>query len=257
MESELFGYVKGAFTGAIQNRLGRLEQANGGTLFLDEIGDLDLDLQAKLLRVLQEREFSPVGSDAIRRVDVRVIAATNRNLSERVRTNAFREDLLYRLDVYNLHVPPLRERAEDIPLLAQTFLSMLRAEMDKQVEGFTDQALTALTDYHWPGNVRELRNAVERSLLTCQNKQIDVSDLPEKVHQPRMPVATAVVDQADLGDVNLDEWLAQSERNIIMQALERCDGVQVNAARLLGISERSLWHRIKKLNIQVTRKINS
>jgi len=257
MESELFGYVKGAFTGAIQNRLGRLEQANGGTLFLDEIGDLDLDLQAKLLRVLQEREFSPVGSDAIRRVDVRVIAATNRNLSERVQINAFREDLLYRLDVYNLHVPPLRERAEDIPLLAQTFLSMLRAEMDKQVEGFTGQALTALTDYHWPGNVRELRNAIERSLLTCQSNLIDVNDLPEKVHQPKIPVATNVVEQADLGDVTLDEWLAQSERNIIMQALERCDGVQVNAARLLGISERSLWHRIKKLNIQVTRKINS
>ncbi|MEJ2591591.1 MAG: sigma-54 dependent transcriptional regulator, partial [Candidatus Thiodiazotropha sp.] len=181
MESELFGYVKGAFTGAVQNRLGRLEQANGGTLFLDEIGDLDLDLQAKLLRVLQEREFSPVGSDAIRRVDVRIIAATNRNLQDLVDANAFREDLLYRLDVYNLHVPPLRERAEDIPMLAQTFLNGLRVEMDKRVEGFTEEALEAMAGYHWPGNVRELRNAIERSLLTCRGHVITLDDLPDKV----------------------------------------------------------------------------
>jgi two-component system response regulator AtoC len=256
MESELFGYVKGAFTGAIQNRLGRLEQANGGTLFLDEIGDLDLDLQAKLLRVLQEREFSPVGSDAIRRVDVRIIAATNRNLAELVKLNEFREDLLYRLDVYNLHVPPLRERVEDIPLLAQTFLAALRSEMDKHVEGFTEDALEALATYHWPGNVRELRNAIERSLLTCRGKLIGVDDLPDKVHAPRAHISTSTGELVDLGESTLDEWLAETERNIIMQALDECDGVQVNAARLLGISERSLWHRVKKLNIQVSRKVS-
>lgn len=256
MESELFGYVKGAFTGAIQNRLGRLEQANGGTLFLDEIGDLDLDLQAKLLRVLQEREFSPVGSDAIRRVDVRIIAATNRNLSELVKQNEFREDLLYRLDVYNLPVPPLRERAEDIPLLAHTFLTGLRAEMDKHVEGFTDEALSALAAYHWPGNVRELRNAIERSLLTCRGALIGIEDLPDKIHAPQAHITAPAGDLVDLGETGLDEWLADTERNIIVQALEECDGVQVNAARLLGISERSLWHRVKKLNIQVERKVN-
>jgi DNA-binding NtrC family response regulator len=255
MESELFGYVKGAFTGAIQNRLGRLEQANGGTLFLDEIGDLELDLQAKLLRVLQEREFSPVGSDAIRRVDVRIIAATNRNLSDLVKENEFREDLLYRLDVYNLHVPPLRERAEDIPLLAQTFLDGLRTEMDKHVEGFTDDALATLSAYHWPGNVRELRNAIERSLLTCRGKLIRIDDLPDKMHTRHAHVTTPTGDLMDLGEAGLDEWLAETERNIIVQALEECDGVQVNAARLLGISERSLWHRVKKLNIQVGRKV--
>jgi two-component system response regulator AtoC len=257
MESELFGYVKGAFTGAIQNRLGRLEQANGGTLFLDEIGDLDLDLQAKLLRVLQEREFSPVGSDAVRRVDVRIIAATNRNLSELAKGNEFREDLLYRLDVYNLHVPPLRERAEDIPLLAQTFLAGLRVEMDKHVEGFTDEALAALAAYHWPGNVRELRNAIERSLLTCRGKLISLNDLPDKVHTHRAPITASKGELVDLGEAGLDEWLAETERHIIVQALEECDGVQVNAARLLGISERSLWHRVKKLNIQVGRKVRS
>ena len=256
MESELFGYVKGAFTGAIQNRLGRLEQANGGTLFLDEIGDLDLDLQAKLLRVLQEREFSPVGSDAIHRVDVRIIAATNRDLNELVQMNQFREDLLYRLDVYNLRVPPLRERTEDIPLLAQTFLVNLRTEMDKHVEGFTDEAIKALAAYHWPGNVRELRNAVERSLLTCRGNVISVNDLPDKVHSTRTLSIHSTGELMDLGEAGLDEWLAETERNIIIQALSECDGIQVNAARLLGISERSLWHRIKKLNIQVTRKVN-
>jgi two-component system response regulator AtoC len=256
MESELFGYVKGAFTGAVQNRLGRLEQANGGTLFLDEIGDLSLDLQAKLLRVLQEREFSPVGSDSIRRVDVRIIAATNRNLHELAAANKFREDLLYRLDVYNLHVPPLRERAEDIPLLAQTFLDTLRVEMDKQVEGFTNEALMAMASYPWPGNVRELRNAIERSLLTCRGKLITLKDLPDKVHPHNVQSGPLNEGAADLGGATLDEWLAEAERKIIIQALDDCDGVQVEAARLLGISDRSLWHRVKKLNIQVGRKVS-
>jgi DNA-binding NtrC family response regulator len=256
MESELFGYVKGAFTGAIQNRLGRLEQANGGTLFLDEIGDLDLELQAKLLRVLQEREFSPVGSDAIRRVDVRIITATNRDLHAMVQANNFREDLLYRLDVYNLHVPPLRERVEDIPLLANTFLQTLRAEMDKPVEGFSDDAMEALSNYPWPGNVRELRNAIERSLLTCRGTRISLADLPDKVyHSDTGPLESA----AGLGELQrtggLDEWLAGEERQMIIEALEECDGVQVNAAKLLGITERSLWHRVKKLNIQVSKKV--
>lgn len=257
MESELFGYVKGAFTGAIQNRLGRLEQANGGTLFLDEIGDLDLDLQAKLLRVLQEREFSPLGSDAIHRVDVRIIAATNRNLHELVEANAFREDLLYRLDVYNLHVPPLRERVEDIPLLANTFLASLRAEMDKAVLRISDAALDALSNYSWPGNVRELRNAIERSLLTCRGNVIDADDLPDKVHAHRLPTTATTVELEALGKDGMDAWLQEAERKLIIQALDECDGVQVNAARLLGISERSLWHRLKKLNIQVQKTISN
>jgi len=254
MESELFGYVKGAFTGAIQNRLGRLEQANGGTLFLDEIGDLEMELQGKLLRVLQEREFSPVGSDAVRRVDVRIIAATNRNLHELVQQNEFREDLLYRLDVYNLHVPPLRERPEDIPLLANTFLAGFRAEMDKPVTGFTQEALAALSRYTWPGNVRELRNAIERSLLTCHGRQITLRDLPDKIHEAdKQNVSLDAL--SELGDAGLDEWLRETERNMIIKALDECNGVQVNAARLLGISERSLWHRLKKLDIQVSRKV--
>jgi len=254
MESELFGYVKGAFTGAVQNRLGRLEQANGGTLFLDEIGDLAPELQAKLLRVLQEREFSPLGSDAIRRVDVRIIAATNQDLHELVRSGVFREDLLYRLDVYNLHVPPLRERTEDIPLLAASFLSTLRAEMNKPVTGFTEEAMTALCRYNWPGNVRELRNAVERSLLTCAGTQIGAEDLPDRVRKPAVlpPMASGL---AGLQSGGLDKWLEEAERRMIVEALNECGGVQVNAARLLGISERSLWHRVKKFNIQISREV--
>ncbi len=255
MESELFGYVKGAFTGASQSRLGRLEQARGGTLFLDEIGDLDLGLQAKLLRVLQEREFSPVGSDMVRQADVRFIAATNRDLKELVRQNRFREDLLYRLDVYRITVPPLRERREDIPLLAAAFLQELRAEMDKPVEGFSEAALAALNRYAWPGNVRELHNAVERALLSCRGRLIEARDLPN----------TVVLDTADVqpgkrsslpsesADFSLDAWLEEAERNLILQALDQSSGIQAHAARRLGITERSLWHRIKKLDIQISR----
>jgi DNA-binding NtrC family response regulator len=258
MESELFGYVKGAFTGATQSRLGRLEQANGGTLFLDEIGDLEPQLQAKLLRVLQEREFSPVGSDAIRRVDVRVITATNRDLREMVAEGDFREDLLYRLDVYNIHVPPLRERRDDIPLLAEVFLAELRSEMGKPVTGFSESALAALRRHDWPGNVRELRNAVERSLLSCRGAQITPDDLPDKVRQGRGRTGgTAAGETMELGGRGLDARLEDAERRLIVSALDECQGVQAQAARLLGITERSLWHRLKKLDIRVDRAVRT
>lgn len=257
MESELFGYVKGAFTGALQNRLGRLEQANHGTLFLDEIGTLDLELQAKLLRVLQEREFSPLGSDTIRRVDVRIITATNSDLNELVKMNQFREDLLYRLDVYNIHVPPLRERVEDIPLLADAFLKEFRIEMGKPISGISDDAQNAMSRYPWPGNVRELRNAIERSVLSCNEDMIQKDDLPDKVCARHLPSESVLFEQPELGDISLDEWLNEAEKKIIMQALEESDGIQANAARLLKITERSLWHRLKKYNIQVNRKIKN
>jgi DNA-binding NtrC family response regulator len=249
MESELFGYVRGAFTGATQARLGRLEQANGGTLFLDEIGDLDLALQGKLLRVLQEREFSPVGSDLIKRVDVRVIAATNRDLNAQVRERSFREDLLYRLDVYNIRVPPLRERGEDVPALAEAFLRELRSEMGKPVEGITSEALQALRRYPWPGNVRELRNAIERSLLSCGGTEIKAEDLPEKIREAPVP------EPGTLGDGALEKVLEETERRLIVAALAESNGVQARAARRLGVTERSLWHRIKKLDIQIERAV--
>ncbi len=258
MESELFGYVKGAFTGATQNRLGRLEQAQEGTLFLDEIGDLDAALQAKLLRVIQEREYSPVGSDQVRSIDVRFIAATNRDLKELVRQGRFREDLYYRLDVYNILVPPLRARREDIPLLAEVFLRELSAEANKPVQGFTPTALAALGAYGWPGNVRELRNTVERSLLSCKGQVIDVADLPLTVLGGAAPAPVAALAAAPgrPEGKGLEEWLEEVERGAILAALAQVNGVQAQAARRLGVSERSLWHRIKKLGIQVSRKFN-
>ncbi len=256
MESELFGYVKGAFTGATQNRAGRLEQAQGGTLFLDEIGDLDAALQAKLLRVLQEREFSPVGSNQVRAVDVRFLAATNRDLKALVREGRFREDLLYRLDVYSIVVPPLRSRREDIPLLAQTFLRELATETDKKITAFTPAALEALGRHDWPGNIRELRNAVERSLLSCQGKTIDVGDLPAAIASSSGATTGEKFTLAKMGKKNLDHWLEEVERGAIFEALAQSKGVQAHAAKKLGISERSLWHRIKKLNIQINRVIH-
>jgi DNA-binding NtrC family response regulator len=253
MESELFGYVKGAFTGATQNRAGRLEQAQGGTLFLDEIGDLDLSLQSKLLRVLQEREFSPVGSDQVRSVDVRFLAASNRDLKELARQGKFREDLLYRLDVYSIMVPPLRARRDDIALLAHAFLRELASETEKLVTAITPAALDLLERYAWPGNVRELRNTIERALLSCRGGQIDVGDLPPTVRASSIRAPEAGANLVRTGDGNLDAWLDEIERRAILDALAECKGVQVQAARRLGISERSLWHRIKKLNIQISR----
>lgn len=253
MESELFGYVKGAFTGAAQTRLGRLEQAQSGTLFLDEIGDLDPALQTKMLRVLQEREFSPVGSDQVRKVDVRILAATNRDLKEMVREGKFREDLFYRLDVYSIVVPPLRDRREDVPLLAQAFLHELAADTDKPVHAISPEAFEVLSRYNWPGNIRELHNAIERSLLSCKGDTIDVQDLPHTILRSTgaAPSADSCLD--NMGSSDLDTWIESVERRAILQALEQCLGVQAQAARRLGISERSLWHRIKKLKIQVNK----
>ena len=253
MESELFGYVKGAFTGAAQTRLGRLEQAQGGTLFLDEIGDLDLALQTKMLRVLQEREFSPVGSDQVRKVDVRIMAATNRNLKEMVREGKFREDLFYRLDVYSIVAPPLRERRDDVPLLAQVFLHELSADTDKSVSAINPEAMEVLMRYNWPGNIRELHNAIERSLLSCKGDTIGARDLPHTILRSTgaVPATDSLLD--NMGSSDLDTWMESVERRAILQALESSSGVQAQAARRLGISERSLWHRIKKLKIQVNK----
>lgn len=252
LESELFGYVKGAFSGATQNRAGRIEQAQGGTLFLDEIGDLHLPLQAKLLRVLQEREYSPLGSNQVRTADFRLMAASNRDLKQLALQGQFREDLLYRLDVYSLVVPPLRERMEDIPLLAESFLHELGGEMDRPVRTFSREALEVLETYSWPGNIRELRNSVERSLLSCKGTEIGVEDLPQTIlSQVGTRAAHSYLEEIQNQD--LDAWLADLERQVILEALDQCSGVQAHAAKRLGISERSLWHRIKKLQIQIHR----
>jgi two-component system, NtrC family, response regulator AtoC len=249
LESELFGHVKGAFTGAVANRSGRFAQAHGGTLFLDEIGDMPIATQAKILRVLQERSFEPVGSTQTREVDVRLLAATNKGLQEEVRERRFREDLYYRLNVFPIALPPLRERIEDIPALAEHFIEQIGANIGKRINGFTPAAIKAMGDYEWPGNIRELQNCIERSIIVAKNPLVDVGDLPRYLFQQRE-------ERADSGRIPsaLDEELERIERRFIVAALQKTHGIQVKAADLLGITERSLWHRIKKLGIHIIKQ---
>lgn len=249
LESELFGHVKGAFTGAVANRIGRFGQADHGTLFLDEIGDMPMPIQAKILRVLQERTFEPVGSPQTRTVDVRIIAATNKDLQAAVQQGLFREDLFYRLSVFPIQLPPLRERREDIAALALHFLQTFSTEMGKRIQGFTPLALKAMADYQWPGNIRELQNCVERAVILTKGDTVTELDLPRHLFTPAPPPSTGPRFPLDL-----DEELARLERELIITALNRTDGVQVNAAMLLGINERSLWHRIKKYGIHIARR---
>jgi len=249
LESELFGHVKGAFTGAVADREGRFAQADGGTLFLDEIGDMPLPVQAKILRVLQERSFEPVGGAKTRQVDVRIIAATNKDLQEAVQNGEFRDDLYYRLNVFPIALPPLRERPDDIPALASHFLENLGIGMGKRLDGFTQAALAAMSVYAWPGNIRELQNCVERGLIVAKGRMVDVNDLPRYLF-----AAQTVAADGPRFPMDLDDELARFERETILAALNRADGVQVQAAQLLGVNERSLWHRIKKYGIQITRR---
>ncbi|MBA4222986.1 MAG: sigma-54-dependent Fis family transcriptional regulator [Methylobacterium sp.] len=249
LESELFGHVKGAFTGALANRTGRFAAADGGTLFLDEIGDMPLPIQAKLLRVIQERSFEPVGATRTQTVDVRLVAATHKDMRQAVDTGSFREDLFYRLNVFPIMLPPLRDRADDIPLLSLHFLAELAESMGKRASGFSPAALAAMTAYDWPGNIRELHNCIERAVIVAQTPTIDVTDLPQDLF------STPRRSDRDALPRDLDAELERIERDFIIEALRRSDGVQVRAAKLLGIAERSLWHRIKKLGIRLGRAI--
>jgi DNA-binding NtrC family response regulator len=248
LESELFGHVKGAFTGAVANRAGRFAQAHGGTLFLDEIGDMPLALQAKILRVLQERSFEPVGSAQTKSVDVRIVAATNKDLMDAVARRAFREDLYYRLNVYPIHLPALRERNGDVALLANHFAQQIASSMGKRVSGFSPAALAAMQGYAWPGNIRELQNCVERAIIVARGQVMDVADLPDYLFQ-----RPAGAGPADLPS-DLDRELGRLERGYLVEALRRAGGVQVKAAEMLGISERSFWHRVRKYDINIVRQ---
>ncbi|CAM5762550.1 sigma-54-dependent transcriptional regulator [Bosea minatitlanensis] len=249
LESELFGHVKGAFTGAVSNRVGRFAAAEGGTLFLDEIGDMPLAIQAKLLRVVQERSFEPVGASRSQTADVRLVAATHKDMRAAVAAGLFREDLFYRLNVFPIRLPALRERAEDIPLLAAHFLASLSETVGKPVTGFSPAALAAMSAYDWPGNIRELHNCVERALIVAKGSAIDVQDLPRELFEGQRRAGGAALPR------DLDAELERIEREFILEALRRSGGVQVKAARLLGIAERSLWHRIKKLGIRLNRTV--
>jgi two-component system response regulator AtoC len=247
LESELFGHVKGAFTGAVANRTGRFAQADRGTLFLDEIGDMPLSVQAKILRVLQERAFEPVGGTQTRTVDVRIISATNKNLAEAIKQGQFRDDLYYRLNVFPIALPALRERVDDIPILAEHFARDVATDMGRRFTGFTPAALRAMTGYGWPGNIRELQNCVERAIIVARDEQIDVADLPPYLFDRTGDIRAALPS-------NIDAELERIERGYLIDALRQADGVQVKAAEMLGITERSFWHRVKKYAINIVKQ---
>jgi DNA-binding NtrC family response regulator len=239
LESELFGHERGSFTGAAARRDGRFQQADGGTLFLDEIGEISGSVQVKLLRFLQEREFERVGGNQTIKVDVRIVAATNRDLMQRVKDGRFREDLFYRLNVVSIEVPPLRYRPSDIPLLATHFLRKYAAEDGKALTGFSDEALERITRYAWPGNVRELENAIERAVVVCRGAEILESDLAPSV------VAGAAASRDGLPTVP-GATLAELERYAILRTLEHTGGSTSRAAEMLGISPRKIQYRLRE-----------
>jgi two-component system response regulator AtoC len=245
LESELFGHEKGAFTGAHERRVGRFEQAQGGTLFLDEIGEIDATVQIKLLRFLGERTFERVGSNKTLTADVRLITATNRNLEAMVKAGTFREDLFYRINVVTLRLPPLRERPEDIPLLAQTFLKEFAEENQKAVSHFSPEVLDLLRRYHWPGNVRELRTAIEHAVVLCRGEKITARDLPASVRQGAAP-EPAPGPAAPLDELTVKE----AEKQLIIRALKETDGNRTLAANKLGISRRSLHRKLHAYHLE-------
>jgi DNA-binding NtrC family response regulator len=239
IESELFGHVKGAFTGAMQSKQGLLETANGGTLFLDEIGEMPLDMQAKLLRALQEREIKPVGATERRQIDVRIIAATNRDLEAAIKAGAFRQDLYFRLNVVQIKLPPLRERRTDIPLLVASFLEKYAAS-DEPLPEISEEAMRALMGYDWPGNVRELENAVARAVAHTSSPLIHVGDLPSNLHYPS-------VEKTPLKDEILP--LEELERRAILRTLQETSGDKVKASKMLGIGKTTLYRKLKQYKV--------
>ncbi len=242
LESELFGHVRGAFTGAVSDRKGYFVAADGGTLFLDEIGDMPPNMQAKLLRALERREITPVGSTDVRRVDVRVIAATNADLQKLVQENKFREDLYYRLNQWVIEVPPLRERREDIPILADYLRQRANSNHGTNCDGFSSQAMACLTKYYWPGNVRELANVIEALVVETEGRQIEVDDLPERIRGSRDIVPASAV-----GLVGLT--MAQVERIMIERTLQATGGNREQAAKILDIGTRTLYRKIKEYGL--------
>ncbi|HWR02994.1 MAG TPA: sigma-54 dependent transcriptional regulator [Humidesulfovibrio sp.] len=247
LESELFGHEKGSFTGAVSRRRGRFEMADKGTLFLDEIGELSQDMQVKLLRVLQERRFERVGGTEAVEVDIRIVAATNRDLVKAVAEGIFREDLFYRLNVVSIHLPPLRERREDIPFLAAHFLDKFAKENTREMKGFSPSAMDYLSAYEWPGNVRQLENVIERCVVLSSGETIGAEDLPPEIKDEESQFKSAV----DLLPTKLDlsETLEKIEAAVIRRALVKADFIQVKAAELLNISKSLLQYKLKKYTI--------
>jgi sigma-54 specific flagellar transcriptional regulator A len=277
LESELFGHEKGAFTGALNARQGRFEMAEGGTLFLDEIGDMPMSMQVKLLRVLQERTFERVGSNKTLHCDVRVIAATHRRLADEIKENRFREDLFYRLNVFPIEMSPLRDRAEDIPLLVKDIVACMEASNRGSVR-FTKASLAVLMQYEWPGNIRELANLIERMAIIYPNEQVDVGNLPEKFQRYKAPdeigitTETVTIDSYDQSEkvevsdtmedlsaglaqlpeqgIDLKEYLTVMEGDLIRQALNECNGVVAHAAKRLNMRRTTLVEKLRKFDLQ-------
>ena len=248
IESELFGHEKGSFTGAISRKIGKFEAANQGTIFLDEIGDMPLTAQAKVLRVLQDRTFERVGGNQPIHVDVRIIAATNKNLSHEVREKRFREDLYFRLNTFPILLPPLRERKEDIPYLVEHFLRQPAGRIGIEPPAISAETLEYLGKYHWPGNVRELENILERAVIMAEGGLITPARLSSHLTSSQPSPSPGM---------GLDESIARIEKEIILEALKKSGWVQSKAAKALGISERSLWHRVKKHRIDVYKLQNA
>jgi transcriptional regulator with GAF, ATPase, and Fis domain len=260
LESELFGHEKGSFTGALNTRIGRFERAHGGTLFLDEIGELEPSLQVKLLRVLQEREFERVGGVKTIKVDVRILAATNKDLERAMKENRFREDLYYRLHVIPVSIPPLRERAEDIPLLVDYFNRQYSYKRGRESLTFSPDAMQCLMGFSWPGNVRELENLIERLVILTSGSLVRTSDLPEKFIQHTDSRKQFLAESADLQDIAIPEvgidmnaMLNTMERSLILKALEKTGWVKNRAAKLLGLNRTTLIEKMKKMEIELQR----
>ncbi len=249
LESELFGHEKGAFTSAIRTRIGRFELANGGTLFLDEIGDMNPNLQSKLLRVLQERQFERIGGVKPIVVDIRIISATHQDLKKAVLKKRFREDLYYRLNVIPIEIPPLRERKSDIPLLIHHFIHHFSKNKKKKVTGITDEAMERLMGYDWPGNVRELENMIERLIILAGGEKIDLSDLPERVLPSSSKEMSGMLDIPEEG-FSLETALNEYEKQLLLQALNKTGWVKNKAAQLLHMNRTTLIEKIKRQNLQ-------
>jgi PAS domain S-box-containing protein len=243
LESELFGYIKGAFTDAKKDKPGRFALANGGTIFLDEVGDMSPSLQVKLLRVLQEREYEPLGSTSPRKTDVRIIAATNRDLSKLVNEGKFRDDLFYRLNVVKIELPPLSKRREDIPLLIDAFVQKFNAKMGKQIMGVSDQALRLLLKYDYPGNVRELENIIEHAFVLCGGNRIDMDCLPRELTMRQEETNSFV-------PLKEEHPLGRAEAEVVKRTLEKHKGNRIKAAQELGISRATLWRKVKRYGLK-------
>jgi two-component system, NtrC family, response regulator PilR len=253
LESELFGYMKGSFTGANENRQGLFQAAHGGTLFMDEIGNMSLTMQVKLYRVLQEGKVRPIGSTEESDVDVRIIAATNKDFEKEIAEGRFREDLYYRLSVIPILVPPLRERREDIPLLARHFLENFRKTMEKPIEAISPEAMTRLESYDWPGNVRELENTMERAVALESGPEISLRVLPDRIAgysgAPSAHAGGTLIAEFPAEGVDFEKEIAQAERSYLQAALQKAGGVRTRASELLKISYRSFRHYAKKHNL--------